>query len=80
MIGGYLVQVTIAREQEAPARLLYLVAEDDEEHAVDRVRRLSRAAPSATVEALGPVTKTEVRRRRLKPGDAVPVFVPRNRL
>jgi hypothetical protein len=65
MIGGYLVQVTIAREAEAPVRL---------QQAVERVRRLSRAAPRAIVEALGPVTKTEVRRCRLKPGDAVPVF------
>jgi hypothetical protein len=80
MIGGYLVQVTIAREPESPTRLLYLVAEDDEEHAVERVRHLSRAAPSAVVEAMGPVTKTEVKRRHLKPGDAVAIFVPRNRL
>src|SRR5689334_4352255 len=48
MIGGYLVQVTIAREAEAPARL---------QQAVKRVRRLSRAAPRAIVEALGPVTQ-----------------------
>jgi hypothetical protein len=70
MIGGYLVRVTVPRENGSAARLLYVVAEDDEERAVAVIRKRSAAVPSAIVESLGPTTKTEVRKHGLKPGDA----------
>jgi hypothetical protein len=71
MIGGYLIRVTVTREGEAPARLLYIVAEEDEEAALAIVRRRSRAVQNAVVESLGPVTRAEVKRHGVKPGDAV---------
>ena len=71
MIGGYLVRVTITREGEAITRLLYVVAEADEEVAVAIVRRRSRAVQNAVVDSLGPITKAELKRHKAKPGDAV---------
>ena len=73
MIGGYLVRVTVHREREAPARVLYIVAEEDEAAAVANAERRSRAAHGAIVESLGPVTKAEVKRYGLKPGDALTI-------
>jgi hypothetical protein len=70
MIGGYLVRVTITREGEMPTRLLYVVAETDEDAAMAIVRRRSRAVLYAVVESLGPITKAEVKRRGVKAGDA----------
>jgi hypothetical protein len=70
MIGGYLVRVTVTRECQPPARLLYVVAEADEDAAMAIVRRRSRAVQNAVVESLGPITKAEVKRRGVKPGDA----------
>jgi hypothetical protein len=74
MIGGYLVRVTVTREGEPPARVLYVVAEADEDAAIAIVRRRARAIATATVESLGPVTKAEVKRRGVKAGDAALVL------
>jgi hypothetical protein len=73
VIGGYLIRVTVTREGEPPARVLYVVAETDEDAAIAIVQRRSRAAAGAVVESLGPVTKAEVRRHGVKPGDAAVV-------
>jgi hypothetical protein len=70
MIGGYLVRVTVPRGDGSSARLLYVVAEDDEERALAVIRKRSAAVASAIVESLGPTTKAEVRKHKLKPGDA----------
>jgi hypothetical protein len=56
--------VTVTRECQPPARLLYVVAEADEDAAMAIVRRRSRAVQNAVVESLGPITKAEVKRRR----------------
>jgi len=73
MIGGYLIRVTIARDGQAPTRLLYVVAEEDEDRALAYVRTRSRAVQNAAVDSLGPVTKAELKRRGAKPGDVVPL-------
>jgi hypothetical protein len=74
VIGGYLVRVTVTRGGEPPARVLYVVAEADEYAAIEIVRQRSRAIPNAKVDCLGPVTKAEVKRRGVKPGDVAVVI------
>jgi hypothetical protein len=70
MIGGYLIRVTVFRTGETPTRLLYVVAEADEDAAIAIVRRRSQAVQNPVVESLGPITKAEVRRQAIKLGDA----------